>query len=68
VAQSDHEIPQTAARFGIYVADIQDAIQTAVKENAVSQVLIGDERYDVAVRYQRLIGEPRRRWPIFITR
>jgi cobalt-zinc-cadmium resistance protein CzcA len=41
-----------AARFGINVADIQDAIQTAVGGNAVSQVLIGEERYDVAVRYQ----------------
>jgi len=41
-----------AARFGINVADIQDAIQTAVGGNAVSQVLIGEERYDVVVRYQ----------------
>jgi cobalt-zinc-cadmium resistance protein CzcA len=43
---------KAAARFGINVADIQDAIQTAVGGNAVSQVLIGEERYDVAVRYQ----------------
>jgi heavy metal efflux system protein len=42
-----------AARFGINVADIQDAIQTAVGGNAVSQVLIGEQRYDVAVRYQQ---------------
>ncbi|HXA03401.1 MAG TPA: CusA/CzcA family heavy metal efflux RND transporter [Bryobacteraceae bacterium] len=41
-----------AARFGINVADIQDAIQTAVGGNAVSQVLIGEQRYDVVVRYQ----------------
>jgi cobalt-zinc-cadmium resistance protein CzcA len=41
-----------AARFGINVADIQDAIQTAVGGNAVSQVLLGEERYDVVVRYQ----------------
>jgi cobalt-zinc-cadmium resistance protein CzcA len=41
-----------AARFGINVTDIQDAIQTAVGGNAVSQVLIGEQRYDVAVRYQ----------------
>jgi heavy metal efflux system protein len=41
-----------AARFGINVADIQDAIQTAVGGNAVSQVLVGEERYDVVVRYQ----------------
>jgi len=41
-----------AARFGINVTDIQDAIQTAVGGNAVSQVLIGEQRYDVVVRYQ----------------
>ena len=41
-----------AARFGINVADIQDAIQTAVGGNAVSQVLLGEERYDIVVRYQ----------------
>src|SRR5271157_5476956 len=40
-----------AARFGINVADIQDAVQTAVGGNAVSQVLLGEERYDVVVRY-----------------
>jgi len=41
-----------AARFGINVADVQDAVQTAVGGNAVSQVLIGEQRYDVVVRYQ----------------
>jgi cobalt-zinc-cadmium resistance protein CzcA len=41
-----------AARFGINVADVQDAVQTAVGGNAVSQVLLGEERYDVVVRYQ----------------
>ena len=41
-----------AARFGINVSDIQDAVQTAVGGNAVSQVLIGEQRYDVVVRYQ----------------
>jgi len=41
-----------AARFGINVADIQDAVQTAVGGNAVSQVLIGEQRYDVVMRYQ----------------
>jgi cobalt-zinc-cadmium resistance protein CzcA len=41
-----------AARFGINVADIQDAVQTAVGGNAVSQVLEGEARYDVVVRYQ----------------
>jgi len=43
---------KAAARFGINVADVQDAIQTAVGGNAVSQVLQGEERYDVVVRYQ----------------
>ena len=42
-----------AARFGINVTDIQDAVQTAIGGNAVSQVLIGEARYDVVVRYQK---------------
>jgi heavy metal efflux system protein len=42
---------QAAARFGINVADVQDAIQTAVGGGAVSQVLQGEAHYDVAVRY-----------------
>jgi cobalt-zinc-cadmium resistance protein CzcA len=42
-----------AARFGINVADIQDAVQTAVGGNAVSQVLIEEQRYDLVVRYQQ---------------
>ena len=41
-----------AARYGINVSDIQDAVQTAVGGNAVSQVLIEEQRYDVVVRYQ----------------
>ena len=40
-----------AARYGINVTDVQDAIQTAVGGNAVTQVLQGDARYDVVVRY-----------------
>src|SRR5271157_4430276 len=43
---------QQAARFGINMADIQDAVQTAVGGNAVSQVLQGEARYVVVVRYQ----------------
>ena len=46
------DLKQTA-RFGINVADVQDAIQTAVGGNAVSQVLIGEARYNVVVRYQQ---------------
>jgi cobalt-zinc-cadmium resistance protein CzcA len=40
-----------AARFGINVADVQDAIETAVGGNAVTQVLEGEARYDVTTRY-----------------
>jgi cobalt-zinc-cadmium resistance protein CzcA len=42
-----------AARWGINVADVQDAIQTAVGGNAVSQVLDGEARYDLVLRYQK---------------
>src|ERR1700726_3919597 len=41
-----------AARYQINVADIQDAIQTAVGGNAVTQVLRGEQRYDLVMRYQ----------------
>jgi len=41
-----------ADRFGINVSDIQDAIETAVGGKAVSQILIGEQRYDLTVRYQ----------------
>jgi cobalt-zinc-cadmium resistance protein CzcA len=41
-----------AARFGINVSDIQDAIETATGGKAVSQVLKGEERYDLVMRYQ----------------
>jgi cobalt-zinc-cadmium resistance protein CzcA len=41
-----------AARYGINVADIQDAIETAVGGKAVSQVLQGEQRYDLTVRYE----------------
>jgi cobalt-zinc-cadmium resistance protein CzcA len=42
---------KAAARFGINVADVQDAIQTAVGGNSVSQVLQGEAVYNVVVRY-----------------
>jgi len=42
-----------AARYGINVADIQDAIQTAVGSNALTQVQQGEARYDVTLRYQK---------------
>jgi cobalt-zinc-cadmium resistance protein CzcA len=41
-----------AARYQINVADVQDAIQTAVGGNAVSQVLQGERRYDLVLRYE----------------
>jgi cobalt-zinc-cadmium resistance protein CzcA len=41
-----------AARYQINVADIQDAIQTAVGGNALTQVLRGEQRYDLVMRYQ----------------
>jgi cobalt-zinc-cadmium resistance protein CzcA len=43
---------QKAARYQINVADIQDAIQTAVGGNALTQVLQGEQRYDLVARYQ----------------
>jgi cobalt-zinc-cadmium resistance protein CzcA len=43
---------QQAARFGINVVDVQDAIETAVGGKAVSQVLQGEQRYDLVARYQ----------------
>ncbi len=43
---------QKADRFGINASDIQDAIQTAVGGNPVSQILIGEQRFDLVPRYQ----------------
>jgi len=40
-----------AARYGINVSDVQDAIQTAVGGSALTQVLIGEQRYDLVLRY-----------------
>jgi cobalt-zinc-cadmium resistance protein CzcA len=40
-----------AARYQINVADVQDAIQTAVGGNALTQVLEGEQRYDLTLRY-----------------
>ena len=40
-----------ASRYGINVSDVQDAIQTAVGGNPISQVLIGEQRYDLVLRY-----------------
>ena len=40
-----------ASRYGINVSDVQDAIQTAVGGNALTQVLVGEQRYDLVLRY-----------------
>jgi heavy metal efflux system protein len=40
-----------AARYGINVSDVQDAVQTAVGGNALTQVLVGEQRYDLVLRY-----------------
>jgi cobalt-zinc-cadmium resistance protein CzcA len=42
-----------AARWGINVADIQDALQTAIGSNALTQVQQGEARYDVTLRYEK---------------
>ncbi len=42
---------EAAARFGINVSDVQDAVQTAIGGNAVGQVLQGEQRYDLVARY-----------------
>jgi cobalt-zinc-cadmium resistance protein CzcA len=42
---------QKAARYQINVADVQDAINTAVGGNALTQVLQGEACYDLVMRY-----------------
>jgi cobalt-zinc-cadmium resistance protein CzcA len=42
---------QQASRYQINAADVQDAIQTAVGGNALTQVLQGEARYDLVMRY-----------------
>ena len=43
---------EKADRFGVNVADIQDAVETAAGGKAVTQILDGERRFDVVVRYQ----------------
>src|SRR5467141_2282076 len=40
-----------AARHQVNVADVQDAVQTAVGGSALTQVLQGEQRYDLVMRY-----------------
>jgi len=42
-----------AARYGLNVSDVQDAVETAVGGKAVTQVLQGEQRYDLVVRYDQ---------------
>jgi heavy metal efflux system protein len=42
---------QKAARYGINVSDVQDAVETAIGGKAVTQVLQNEQRYDLTVRY-----------------
>jgi cobalt-zinc-cadmium resistance protein CzcA len=42
---------EKAARYQINIADVQDAIQTAVGGNALTQVLKGEESYSLVMRY-----------------
>src|SRR5208337_3935568 len=42
---------QQAARYQVNVADVQDAVQTAVGGSALTQVLQGEQRYDLVMRY-----------------
>ncbi len=42
---------EQAARYQINVSDVQDAIQTAVGGSALTQVLQGEQRYDLVLRY-----------------
>ena len=42
---------EAAARYQINVADVQDAVQTAVGGNALTQALKGEARYDLTLRY-----------------
>jgi len=50
---------QAAGRYGINVADVQDAVQTAVGANAVTQVQQGEARFDVTLRYQQQYRDTR---------
>jgi cobalt-zinc-cadmium resistance protein CzcA len=44
---------KAAARYGINIQDIQDAIEAATRGRVVSQVFEGERRFDLAVRLAR---------------
>ena len=43
---------QTAGRYGLMAADINAAVQAAIGGAAATQILEGDRRFDLVVRYQ----------------
>ncbi len=47
------------ARYGVNVADVQDAIQTAVGGNDVTEFLQGEAQFDVVLRYQQKYRDTR---------
>jgi heavy metal efflux system protein len=50
---------KACGRWGINVADVQDALQTAVGANAVTQVQQGEARFDVTLRYEKQYRDTR---------
>jgi heavy metal efflux system protein len=50
---------KAAKRWGINVVDVQDAVQTAVGANALTQVQQGEARFDVTLRYQEQYRDTR---------
>jgi cobalt-zinc-cadmium resistance protein CzcA len=50
---------KAAARWGINIADVQDAIQTAVGGGVLSEVLIGEAQFDLVLRDQKQYRDTR---------
>ncbi|HWZ27914.1 MAG TPA: CusA/CzcA family heavy metal efflux RND transporter [Gemmatimonadales bacterium] len=48
---------ETSARYGLAGADVNAAVQAAVGGLAVTQILIGDRRFDFVVRYAPLFRQ-----------
>ena len=40
------------SRYGINISDVQDVIETAVGGKTASQIITGEKRFDIVVRYQ----------------
>jgi heavy metal efflux system protein len=40
------------SRYGLNISDVQDVIETAIGGKAASQVIDGEKRFDIVVRYQ----------------